>query len=565
VGIQNKHLIVLITLALGGVSSCLIPFLAYTEETSVPSATPATASSSSPAESSDALSPYELKFFSSSSVGTPLEERLSRLETFIFGDPQSGETTLRQQKLMEVLEAQSLKPESPTLRDDPTHSGNPQSDSVGDAGNAEQSSSSAPPPPPKKPDATDYPTVTSLERKVFGQDFRQEDISDRLNHLEEKLFGKTAQNLELVDRVDKLVAASSSLPSPRSQPSHVFPEQGGQYPGNGAARSNSMGNSFPGVSPPSSSGDAHQKVSYLEASLLGHSYSGQLLSERVERMERKAFGSTFGSDSLDTRMNRLMMLTTGGTNYPSPDNSIRGGGSRTFQNPVYSNPYSQTGGSPDSQSRNQGTSGAYSASNQMAAPRGVPQNIQIGSGFSSRSQAQYSQDLLNMLPNDVRGRVSQQSNNYTASAPGRVYLPQQQTPSPESYGSPPSRNLYANPAGIGQFSPYANSPGGNSSPMTNPVAQHLAHLEMMLYGQVYQALPNALRLNQLEAKVLGQNYVGYPDIDRINNLERAIQLQSTQSQSQSNSGRGRNKRNSRSADAGFLYGVPMQPPSLNNR
>ncbi|MBY0405218.1 MAG: hypothetical protein K2X66_15070, partial [Cyanobacteria bacterium] len=471
-----------------------------------------------------------------------------------FGDPQSGETATRKQKLMEVLEAQSLKPASPTLRDDPTHSGNAQSDTVGDVGDSQPLST--PPPPPKKPDATDYPTVTSLERKVFGQDFRQEDISDRLNHLEEKLFGKTAQNLELVDRVDKLVAASSSLPAPRTQSSHVFPEQGAQYPGNGSVR-------------PSSSGDAHQKVSYLEATLLGHSYSGQLLSERVERMERKAFGSTFGSDSLDTRMNRLMMLT-GGTNYPSPDSSSSGGGSRPFQNQVYPNTSSQSYIRPESQYQNYGTSAPDSSSgyssNQMAVPRRAPHNIQIGSGLSSRSQVQYSQDLLNMLPNDVRGRVSQQTNtnnggNYTASAPGRVYLPQPQNASPDSYGSPPSRNLYANPAGIGQFSPYANSPGGNPSPVTNPVSQHLANLEMMLYGQVYQALPNALRLNQLEAKVLGQNYVGYPDIDRINNLERAIQLQSTQH----NSGRGRNKKNSHSADSGFLYGVPMQTPSLNNR
>ncbi|MBY0403220.1 MAG: hypothetical protein K2X66_04930, partial [Cyanobacteria bacterium] len=85
-GIQNKYVIVAISLVLGGLSSCFIPEWAYSEETSIPNVTPAAAdsppSSTSP-EASDELSPYELKFFSSSSVGAPLEDRLSRLETFI--------------------------------------------------------------------------------------------------------------------------------------------------------------------------------------------------------------------------------------------------------------------------------------------------------------------------------------------------------------------------------------------------------------------------------------------------------------------------------------------------
>ncbi|MDX2085687.1 MAG: hypothetical protein SFZ03_09900 [Candidatus Melainabacteria bacterium] len=52
-------------------------------------------------------------------------------------------------------------------------------------------------------DATDYPSVSALERQQFGRDFAQEPLEVRLNRLELTLYGQTLPG-SLVDRVDRL-------------------------------------------------------------------------------------------------------------------------------------------------------------------------------------------------------------------------------------------------------------------------------------------------------------------------------------------------------------------------
>jgi hypothetical protein len=241
------------------------------------------------------------------------------------------------------------------------------------------------------------------------------------------------------------------------------------------------------------------------------------------------------------------------------------------------------------------------------------QNIRIGSTFGSNSQYQFSQELLDMLPNDVRSqmmgsttttgggtgpvlRSQRSSQSYTASAPGSVIIQETR----EYSGFPmlnnsttitQSRNLFTTPGGFssqsGSFSSPLPSIGGppaiaNSYPTVNPYApppgmaspygypnaygapyamdpvlmQQLNSLEMSVFGQVNPYAPVAARLNQLEMTMLGQVYAGYSEQDRLNNLQRAYQVQGLGRAL----GKGKLGKVGRTAGS-LLYGIPMPPPT----
>ena len=52
----------------------------------------------------------------------------------------------------------------------------------------------------------DYPVINELEKQVFKQEFKSQNIKTRLSKLESKTFGKTYENDDLSSRVDRLKA-----------------------------------------------------------------------------------------------------------------------------------------------------------------------------------------------------------------------------------------------------------------------------------------------------------------------------------------------------------------------
>lgn len=526
----------------------------------------------------DELSEYEQNILTETHAGEALSDRLSRLETYIFGEPQSGDPASRQARLIEVLKASAVQ----KVQDAPVAGVN-ESPSQPDS----EKSYVVPPSAPAKPDATDYPTVTSMERNVFGKDFRSEAIQQRLDRLETKMFNRTYPDRDLVDRVDTL---SSKVPSFARAKDFVS---------DGPVAANTQSPIFNS----SKNGDIYLKLDVLERfNFNGQTYPGKLLSERVDSLEKKNYGSVFSGEAMEKRLNRLMTTLQNQLGQNQPGN----GDSASYQE------------NPMTQSRPQ-IQPSPSSSYNNSVPDRRRQNVQIGSGMSSSSSYQYSQEMLDMLPRDIRNQLqgnatssmvgssaisssgmgssslgswnTRRSSGYTTSAPGTVIIQEERTMSypgglpgfstfsqqPMQYrnyysvpgvqsglGGTPLNNLpqnaypqvYPQAMGIPQaMAPYGGLPSGGYT-VDPAVLQQLNNLEINMFGQVNAYAPVPLRLNQLEATLLGQNFTGYSDADRINNLQRAYQLQSVGR----SLGNGKLGQMGRTAGS-MLFGVPMPAPA----
>lgn len=293
-----------------------------------------------------------------------VEARLSRLEQTIYGQTQTGSVDTRLAKLQKVLSPNSLGPLSPTAK--PVESTPPQQQPVATskkptpkatATNTAKPESTANNIPPSQ-DATDYPTVTQMEQKVFGKVFVQEDITQRLGRLEKQVF-KNAQNGSLADRVDNLrlvvlgdVPTSApnigyipqgypqqnyGYPSPPSFPNSPYsgggmpntPGQGysGQpnynappsmaYPSDMSDPNNSMANGMgaPGDSP---TPDMIAAIGEVEKEVIGQQFPSDPFNARLDRLEGKIFHSTSPEMPLEDRMQRIAAVATAGGAPESP-------------------------------------------------------------------------------------------------------------------------------------------------------------------------------------------------------------------------------------------------------
>ena len=491
-----------------------------------------------PALAADNLSRLEEGLFSTSYTGEAAAQRLNRLESSVFGEAQTGTDSSRitrlENALGHLLQSKSTSPSA----EQP-------------AATAQEAPSFAPAQnvqPQRPPDATDYPTVTALERQVFGRDFIRDDVGQRLDRLEKKVYGQAYPQTALADRVDKLLSRYPNLNQQANggtpQPVEVSP-----------ALSNLPNDArqFSG-----SDRDVYTKLDALERHLFnGKSHPNALLTERLDRLEKSRFNRTFGGESVDTRLNRLM------AQYQSSNGSQvanrPGFQERQPYQPSASQPYGTTGGNPP--------------------PR---QNIQIGSGFSSNSSYSFSPEMRSMLPPSVQGQMNNMSpstvvverqqfgtpgfQNYNPGAPIQHYnyygAPGTQTQSQSSttiiqpngsqvvYGYPGAQAAPGMQMGIQNGLPnpaYAGDPA---------VFQSIGRLETQVFGQVNTVEPMPVRLGKLESKVMGQMFPGLPDTQRLENLEKAHQQQAINKLLKNNQGIGR-------GSGGFSIGVPIGPNPLN--
>lgn len=136
--------------------------------------------------------------------------------------------------------------------------------------------------------ADTYPHISALENAILGQSFPGQPLTERLGRMEKKVFGSASTNPDLSERTDaldeytdkqmhkKLLQAAMDVEA--SSPEEVL--------------SSSNQTDYP-------------HVTALEQTILGQTFAGQPLADRLSRMEIKAFGKASNSSDLSARTDAL--------------------------------------------------------------------------------------------------------------------------------------------------------------------------------------------------------------------------------------------------------------------
>ncbi|HEY9686061.1 MAG TPA: hypothetical protein V6C52_03705 [Coleofasciculaceae cyanobacterium] len=510
--------------------------------------------------SPDELASYEQIIFNHAYMDEPLSKRLERLESNVFGEAQSGSEMERRERLLKILGKAkgSVSPSAQVSEGPPV----PESSDSAAMGVPEPGNRLEEQQPSRPPDATDYPKVTALEREVFSRDFIREPIENRLSRLEKKVFGQPYPQSALIDRVDKLLTRYPQLNTAATALNRE------QYPGSAIRDLPDNSSQFTG-----SSRDVYTKVEAMERRLLeDKTYPNELLTERLDRLERRIYGKSYSGESIDFRLSRLVK------NFEVAENG-------TQPRPAFqSRP-----GYQSAPHRIADSSGASTSLSRPATPS-PPQNIVIGSSIGQTSSHQYSQEMLDMLPADIRaqlgGKISGQSGSTVIGAPSTVII-ERQTPVYSGFqqygtGSPIQYYNYYGQPGVqtqsqttttviqpdGSSVVYGyqgnNTLPGNVQTLPNPAyvgdpafLQQLGNLELNLFGQVNTMEPVYIRLGKLETAMTGQIYPSYAPTQRLTNLQKTYQMQSI----------GRLLGNGKAGNIGraagsTILGVPLtQPPA----
>ncbi len=128
---------------------------------------------------------YEHKYFERNFETETDDQRLNRLENFIFGATNSGDAAHR---TAQIVAAVGLPSELQAKAVEP-----PQSSTKAASTN-------------ESPDQSPghYPRVTALETAILGQSYQTDPIATRLNRMELKAFGAQSQSRDLSARTDAL-------------------------------------------------------------------------------------------------------------------------------------------------------------------------------------------------------------------------------------------------------------------------------------------------------------------------------------------------------------------------
>ncbi|OGI22786.1 MAG: hypothetical protein A2287_05935 [Candidatus Melainabacteria bacterium RIFOXYA12_FULL_32_12] len=204
----------------------------------------------------NAINSIELQLFNQSFINEPISARLDRIEQSAFGKTYNDDIARRVFRVSQIVNKYSRNQNIGNVLD---------SDELISADNS----------------ATDYPAVTQLEIKVFHEAFVRENIYSRLNRLESKVFGTTFSSQSLADRLDRLKSAIDPNADDLAydeKTSTIYSTHNGST--------------------------IYTNVSVLEQKVFGQSFDNELVSLRLERLEKKIFGA-IQSGMFDTRISRL--------------------------------------------------------------------------------------------------------------------------------------------------------------------------------------------------------------------------------------------------------------------
>lgn len=155
----------------------------------------------------------------------------------------------------------------------------------------------------------DYPSINELERKVFNQEFKNQDLNSRLANLEKKSLGQTYDNDPFSSRVERLQA---KLKPESFMDNNIAQSSNDYYDGNSIPLDKNY--SLDEYQPPEFDYDAYNarnikpekvNIASVEKSIFKKSFNGDSIDNRLSRLESTMFGTTFNSDSQEDRLNRI--------------------------------------------------------------------------------------------------------------------------------------------------------------------------------------------------------------------------------------------------------------------
>ena len=141
-----------------------------------------------------------------------------------------------------------------------------------------------------------YPHISELENAILGQSFPAQPIGQRMERMEKKAFGTASSNPDLSARTDalddytdkqlhkKLLQVNADDDQPNSVPSATADATSDQ---------------------PAENQAQYPHVTSLEQAILGQTFAGQPLTDRLSRMEATAFGSASANPDLSARTDAL--------------------------------------------------------------------------------------------------------------------------------------------------------------------------------------------------------------------------------------------------------------------
>ncbi len=450
------------------------------------------------AQQSDPLAAIEKNLFTRDYPSDALESRLGRIETVIFGQAQPGTPQTRQQQIEAVFEKNTFKSAHPDLKRDEI----PPSREIRELDGL-----------PETRDGTDYPLVSQMETRLYKQHFAHEPIQKRLSRLEQQVFQQNFSHLPLVDRVDQLtLKVLPENPLSLEERNSTLPSKAQDFiPSNLAI---------------------YDQLNALEERLIGRTYGGELIINRLARLEKKLFGAA-QPGSIDERMGKLM------ANYASQRPVVQ-------QSPTVGPAQSYVPGYPPQAASPApaviGTEllGGQPFSREMMSmlPAQVQHQLGVqGTGSVSGIGAPVYQNSQTTTVYQGPGTWTTQTEILVPSAPNSIIIPPGQVYRP-NFGYPygpqavaPRRDPMQFPGGalgpMFQNNNMGTVPFGAANTISQPFAPALSMLESQIFGRTYEGTYIASRLNNLELHVFGRAYPQLPFQQRINRLmSRSVYRQS---------------------------------------
>lgn len=155
----------------------------------------------------------------------------------------------------------------------------------------------------------DYPSINELEKKVFKQEFKNQDLNSRLAKLEKETFGQTYDNDAFASRVERLQAKIK----PDSLMNNSIAQDSNEYYEGGSVPLDQNYN-LSEYQPPEFDYDAYNarnqkpvriNLASVEKTIFKQSFNQDSMDNRLARLESTMFGTTFDSDSESDRLRRI--------------------------------------------------------------------------------------------------------------------------------------------------------------------------------------------------------------------------------------------------------------------
>ena len=156
----------------------------------------------------------------------------------------------------------------------------------------------------------DYPSINELEKKLFKQEFKNQDLNSRLAKLEKEALGQTFETDAFSSRVERLQAKIK----PHSLMNNSIAQDSNEFY-DGETISLDKNYNLGEYGPPEFDYDAYNKsknqkpvrlnLASVEKSIFNQSFNGDSTDNRLSRIESTMFGTTFNSDTQQDRLRRI--------------------------------------------------------------------------------------------------------------------------------------------------------------------------------------------------------------------------------------------------------------------